>query len=275
MSWNPEDYGIPRGQVDELWFETADGAMLYGWYCRSPRPVASALYCHGNTGNLTNAAHVMPHLLASGINVLLFDYRGYGKSSGFASLGGVVADALAAARFHDQIRPKYLPSILFGYSLGGAVAVKAIRRHSFDGLILQSTFTSLPDIARVAFPRVPVHWISGRVYDSRADIRDLDVPLLIIHGENDETCPRWMGEALYEACGQSRKQIHVVKSGLHKDLWEREGDALVWEINRFAAGLTRRTRPVVQRESLVERIVDSTLRALRRHLRVVRSAPLH
>ena len=160
-SWNPADYGVSPEAIEEHWFETTDGELLYGWYCRSPRPVASAVFCHGNTGNLTTSADAIPHLLDAGINVLFFDYRGFGKSSGRPSINGIVADGVTAARFHDTIRPKSLPSILYGYSLGGAVAAQVIKRHSFDGLILQSTFTSLPKLARVLFPRFPMHLFTG------------------------------------------------------------------------------------------------------------------
>ena len=81
-SWNPADYGVPPDRVEEQWFETPDGEMLYGWYCRAEKAVASVVYCHGNTGNLTNTAFVIPHLLDSGMNVLFFDYRGFGGSEG-------------------------------------------------------------------------------------------------------------------------------------------------------------------------------------------------
>ena len=267
ISWDPQDYGIPPSQVDELWFETDDGEMLYGWYLRAKKPVASALYCHGNTGNLSNPAHVMPHLLDSGINILLFDYRGFGRSEGRPSLNGVVGDTLAAARFHDSLRPKHLPSLLYGYSIGGAIAAKAARRHAFDGLILQSTFSSLPDITRFSFPHVPLHWISGRHFDTVADVKNLDIPLLVIHGTADETCPSWMAHAIYDACGNAMREIHMVEGGLHKDLWMRDPDDLVWVINRFAAGLPRLARMVHDRVPLYERWIDSTLRTMRRHLR--------
>src|SRR6185436_10712826 len=149
ISWDPTDYGIRPGAVEERWFESPDGETLHGWYCRAEHPKASAVFCHGNTGNLTTSADVIPHLLNAGFNVLFFDYRGFGKSSGRASFGGVVSDGITASRFHEEIRPKDLPSILYGYSLGGAVAAQVIRRHPFDALILQSTFTNLRDLARV------------------------------------------------------------------------------------------------------------------------------
>ena len=143
-SWDPADYGIPASAVEEHWIDTPDGEVLHAWYCRADHPRASGVYCHGNTGNLTWSAHVIPHLLAAGFNVLFFDYRGFGKSTGIPTYRGVIADGVTASRFHDRIRPKHLPSVLYGFSLGGGIAAQVIRRHPFDGLILQSTFTSLP-----------------------------------------------------------------------------------------------------------------------------------
>ncbi|MDQ6801002.1 MAG: lysophospholipase [Acidobacteriota bacterium] len=242
-TWNPEDYGIPHQQCEEVWMETGDGELLYGWYLRAKKPVASALYCHGNTGNLTNPAHLMPHLLDSGINILLFDYRGYGRSTGTATMSGVVADTLAAARYHETIRPKNLPTILYGFSLGGAIAAQVIRRHPFDGLILQSTFTTLSDVAKIAFPRLPVHLMSGTGFDTLRAIRDLDVPLLILHGTEDPACPCWMADALYEACAASKKILRV-NGGLHKDLWQRDTRGMLDAVRTFAQELPRTAQPI-------------------------------
>lgn len=267
ISWDPEAYGIPRQQAETVWFETDDGEMIYGWYLHAKHPIASAVYCHGNTGNLTYFAESMTRLLEGGISVLLFDYRGYGLSDGRPTLSGVIADTLASARFHDELRPGDLPSILYGYSIGGAIAAQALSRHPFDGLILQSTFSTLPDITRFAFPHVPLHWISGRELDTIAAVRKLETPLLIIHGTADETCPAWMAQALYDACPHSSRQIHMVEGGLHKDLWLRSPDELVWILNRFAAELPRLPRVVHDRVPMHERAVDLALRFMRRHLR--------
>ncbi|MCU1231157.1 MAG: alpha/beta hydrolase [Acidobacteria bacterium] len=267
VSWNPADYGIPPDRVDEHWFESEDGSLLHAWYCRAPKPVASALYCHGNTGNLTNTAHVMPHLMDAGINVLLFDYRGFGKSSGHPSLHGVISDGIAAARFHETIRPAGAPSILYGFSLGGAIAAQVIRHHPFDGLILQSTFTNLPEMARAAFPHLPLHLFSGALFDTLAVIRGLDVPLLIIHGSDDEVCPKSMAQKLYEVCGVTKKMLFLVEGGLHKDLYVRDADTLVWAVNRFAAELPRGRRHVVEPVPFLDHLIDSAFRYVRHHFR--------
>ena len=156
-SWDPADYGFTRDRAEVHTITTPDGEHLLAWYLRAQQPIASAVFCHGNTGNVTNFVEMMPALLAAGINILLFDYRGFGKSSGRPSLHGVVSDGISAARLHDTIRPPNLPTILYGYSLGGAIAAQVLRSHPFDGLILQSTFTTLPELTRVLYPRIPLH----------------------------------------------------------------------------------------------------------------------
>lgn len=265
-SWNPTDYGIPREAVEELWIETPDGEQLYAWYCRAKHPKASALWCHGNTGNLTVSAEVIPHLLDAGINLLFFDYRGFGRSSGIASYNGVIADGVTAARFHDTIRPPQLPSIAYGFSLGGAIAAQVIRRHPFDGLILQSTFTSLPKLARVLWPRFPMHLFTGALFDTLDVVKHLNVPLLVIHGSTDEVVPCAMAHELYEAC-PTPKAIHIVEHGLHKDLFVRDADGLVWATSQFIAGLQASPRVAVREEP--PHWLDLTLRALRRAIRKV------
>lgn len=267
-SWNPADYGIPPGAVEEQWFETPDGEELYGWYCRSKKPIASALFCHGNTGNLTVSADIIPHLLDAGINVLFFDYRGFGKSTGTASINGVVSDGITAARFHHKIRPKNVPSILYGFSLGGAVAAQVIKRHPFDGLILQSTFTSLPDITRVLFPTIPLHLLAGNLFNTLSVVKRLTVPLLVIHGADDEVAPSWMAHELHHHCVAEKKAIHIVDAGMHKDLYIRDRDSLVWTINRFATGLPRNTREIpLEKAPRTEEWVDAALRFIRRSVR--------
>ncbi len=265
-TWDPADYGIPPGAVEEHRFETPDGELLYGWYCRSERPIASGIFCHGNTGNLTSTAEVIPHLLNAGFNVLFFDYRGFGRSTGMPSINGIVSDGVTAARFHEEIRPSSLPSILYGYSLGGGVAGQVIKRHPFDALILHSTFTSLPAITRAAFPRMPLHLFAGNVFDTLSVVRELTIPLLVIHGEHDEVIPCSMARELYEICSAA-KRLEIVKAGLHKDLFARAGERLIESINQFAAALPSGPRRIGIESPDDATVVDATLRTVRRLLR--------
>lgn len=273
-TWNPTDYGIPEGAVEEVFFETPDGEELHGWYCRAGKPVASGVFCHGNTQNLTLSADVIPHLLAAGFNVLFFDYRGFGKSTGVPTIPGVISDGITAARFHDRIRPKHLPSVLYGFSLGGAIAAQVIRRHPFDALILQSTFTSLPEIARVVYPRVPMHLFAGKEFNTIDIVKKLEVPLLVLHGTADEAIPCDMAQALFDACPNRLRRLHRVDGGLHKDLFLRDPDTLIWEISQFIASLPAPGRTYsVEQPSPVDEWTDVVLRAIRRVLR--RRTPQH
>jgi pimeloyl-ACP methyl ester carboxylesterase len=268
LTWSPEHYGIPQDRVEVLSFETSDGELLYGWYCRSGNPIASVLYCHGNTGNLSNTAHIIPHLLAAGVNVLTFDYRGFGQSTGSPSSSNIVDDAMTAARLHERIRPAGLPSILYGYSLGGAIASKIIERHPFDGLILQSTFTTLPDITRVTFPHLPLHRISGRFFNTLDVVRRLTIPVLTIHGRADEVCPAWMAESIHESCRSDAKRLVLVDGGLHKDLYTRpDVTVLEHEIHDFAGALRSGPHPERGKGSVVDAALDRGLRFFRRYRR--------
>jgi pimeloyl-ACP methyl ester carboxylesterase len=264
-SWNPADYGIPIERTTQYWIDTPDGAKLFAWYLRAEHPIASAVFCHGNTGNLTNVAHTMPHLLDAGYNVLLFDYRGFGRSTGRPSLHGVVQDGIIAARFHDAIRPQSLPSILYGYSLGGAIAAQMLRHHPFDALILQSTFTTLPELKRAVYPRIPLHLVAGDFFNTLRIVRKLAIPLLVMHGAADEVVPSSMAQALHDAC-PSPKQIHTVEGALHKDMFDRDADSLVWAMNQFVAQLTQRgAKPAVEDDAEPRRLAFGG---------VIRSAPV-
>ncbi|HUO83835.1 MAG TPA: alpha/beta fold hydrolase [Thermoanaerobaculia bacterium] len=236
ISWNPADYGLDPDRVDEVYLQTADGETLHGWYCRAEEPIASALYCHGNTGNLTFNAHCFPHLVRRGISVFTFDYRGYGRSSGRPSVRGVIRDAVTAARWHAEHRPEGTPALAYGFSLGGAIAAQLVRIHDFDAMILQSTFTSLPEIARAAFPRFPVHIISGNDFDTLGVVRELEIPLLVIHGASDEAIPCSMASTLYESCPVSRG-LEIVQGGAHKNLFEVAPDRIGDRIHTFVRQL--------------------------------------
>jgi len=236
VSWNPADYGLDPDRVDFIRFESLDKTSLHGWYCRAEEPIASAVYCHGNTGNLTYSAGVIPGLVKAGISIFLFDYRGYGRSEGTPSLRGLVKDARAAAKQHDLLRPPGIPSILYGFSLGGAMAVQALRTGRFDALVLQSTFTNLGDMARFKFGRIPVHLISGRELDTLTLLPQYDLPLLLLHGTDDDVVPSWMGERLFAAFPH-RKEMLMIQKGQHGDLYILAADRILDAIQRLSRGI--------------------------------------
>ncbi len=262
-SWDPADYGLDPSLVDDIAFESDDGTVLHAWYCRTTQPISSVLYCHGNSGNLTHSAASIPLLNRAGLNVFMFDYRGFGRSTGFATLAGVIQDAEAAAREHHALRPHNIPSILYGYSLGGAIAAQIASKVTFDGLVLQSTFTNLGDMARVLYPKLPMHLISGQDFNTIETVRALQIPLVIIHGTDDEVIPHWMGQRLFESC-ESARELHVVNGGYHNDLYDRDAKGIVDAIARFALSLrgARAQEPVDSVEPPTP--ADKVLAAIRR-----------
>jgi fermentation-respiration switch protein FrsA (DUF1100 family) len=239
ISWDPSDYGIPPEAVRQLELNRPGRKGLHGWYCTARNPVASVLFFHGNAGNLTNMAHMIAPLLDIGVNVLMFDYQGYGKSGGRPELRGVLEDGMAMARLHDQLRPYGVPSIAWGFSLGGAIASDVVTRIPFDGLILQSTFTSLRDMARLMFPGVAVHRLSGSVLDTMRALRQLDLPLLLLHGSADEVVPHAMSHQIFDAY-RGPKTLRILEGRLHKDLFQPAPAEAVENVRQFLLSLPSR-----------------------------------
>jgi fermentation-respiration switch protein FrsA (DUF1100 family) len=208
-NWKPKDL-----LFDDVRIATEDGLRLHGWYCegRSRRDVV--LYAHGNAGNVTDCYWKLRFLTEKlGVTVLCFDYRGFGKSEGTASEEGVLKDARAARRWlaiRAGIRESDI--VLLGTSLGGAVAVDLAARDGARGLILESTFTSIPDVADSKRPKLgsamSIH------LDSLAKIRDYHGPLLQAHGDADQVVPLALGEKLFRAANEP-KQFVRIKNGVH------------------------------------------------------------
>jgi uncharacterized protein len=208
----------PPGLVfEDAWFTADDGTRLHGWYIPHEHPRAFVLYCHGNAGNLTDWADVM-HILHDrlGAAVLIFDYRGYGRSEGKPSEAGVLADARAARAWlaarggiaEDQI-------VLMGRSLGGAVAVD-LAADGARGLVLESTFTSLPDVGKSAYPWLPLGSIARSQFNSLAKIPQYRGPLLQSHGTSDRLIPYAMGCQLFDAAGEPKRFVPI-PGGDHND----------------------------------------------------------
>lgn len=268
-SWDPTDYGIDPALVRQIEFESADGHILHGWYCLSTTPVASLLFCHGNKGNMTDSAPAIPALLAAGLNIFSFDYRGYGRSSGLPTVSGLIEDAIAAADEHEKLRPRDVPSILYGYSLGGAVALQLSRRWHFDGLVLQSTFTNLRDMARHRYPSMPIHHVAGGEFDNVDAVRRAALPTVVVHGTDDKTVPSWMGRALFEASAHGRELV-LIDGGAHTNLFALDAARVVDSIRRLALRIRGEADAVPATRALPPRISYPVRRGFRRLLRALR-----
>ncbi len=223
---------------EDLEIETEDGERLHGWWVpASAEPVhAHVLLCHGNAGNVGDRVLHAALLSAAGLDVLLFDYRGYGRSTGRPSEDGTHRDA-HAARAALLSRPDVDPArvVHLGESLGGAVALELALQHPPAGLVLMSTFTSVRDMARRHYPVVPPPLVPD-AYPSLRRVPRLRAPLLVLHGDRDEIVPLLHAEALFEAAPEP-KDLQVIEGVGHNDLVTRAGTAWAEAIRRFSAGI--------------------------------------
>ena len=219
----PEPY--PRGnwrpsnlEFEDARFQSADGTPLHGWFVRHERPRAVMLIASGNGGNVTLWADDLRRLLRElRVTALAFDYRGYGRSEGTPDEQGVLADARAArAWLAAKTGVQESEIVLLGRSLGGGVMVDLAAKDGARGLVLQSTFTSIPDVAARFYPWLPVRLFMSTRFDSLAKIGDYSGPLLQSHGDADEIIPYELGRKLHDAA-RGDKEFHAIAGGLHND----------------------------------------------------------
>jgi len=198
----PQNVGLAYEDVS---LETEDGARIHGWYVPREGARASVIFCHGNAGNIADRLGTIGLLHAAGLNVFVFDYRGYGRSTGSPSEAGTYADAEAAWRHvtgDRGIPPARV--VLFGRSLGGAVAIELATRHTPGALVVESTFTNLVDVGRLHYPLLPVKWLVTYRYDSIAKVGAITCPKLFVHGQTDTLIPLAIGRRLFDAAAQPK-----------------------------------------------------------------------
>jgi len=223
---------------DDLEFQTKDGERVHAWWvvARQRPSRGHVLFCHGNGGNIGDRVLDATLLAGAGFDVLLFDYRGYGRSTGRPDELGTYRDARAArAALRRQSGVDRDRVFYFGESLGGAVALALAVEHPPRGLILQSTFTSIRDVARARYPFIPEALIPD-AYPSLRRIGRLSAPLLVLHGDRDEIVPLDQGQALFEAASEP-KRIRVFSGLGHNDLIARAGREYAADIADWAASL--------------------------------------
>ena len=225
----------PQTTYEEVAVATEDGERLHAWWIpAAERPIGHVLFCHGNGGNISDRVLHAALLHRAGLDVLLFDYRGYGRSTGRASEEGTYRDARAARAALLGRREVDAGRVLYvGESLGGAVAIALAHEAPPAGVVLVSTFTSVRDMARRHYPFVPAAAVPD-AYPSLRLIRDLRAPLLVLHGDRDDLVPLMFGQELYDAAPEP-KRMHVLTGVGHNDLVVRAGNEWATAI----AGLAR------------------------------------
>ena len=209
----PADIGL---DFEPLTLVTRDDEELDAWFIPADHARGVLLFCHGNAGNISHRLESIRVFHELGLSVLIFDYRGYGQSSGKPTEKGSYRDADAAWRY--LVTQRGIPAehiILFGRSLGASVAADLATRQSAAGVILESAFTSVPDLAAKFYPWLPVRWLSRYQYDTRKKLADIHSPVLIVHSRDDEIISYSNGEQLFEAAREP-KQFLPLRGG-HND----------------------------------------------------------
>ncbi len=214
----------------DVFLDASDGTRVHGWFLPAPRrrsPSATVLVCHGNAGNISGRLDrsVLLHGRL-GVDVFLFDYRGFGRSEGRPTEEGTYLDAVAAHRYLVEergIAPERL--ILFGESLGAAVAIELSLRKDAVALVLEAPFTSIADMVRVAYPFLaPFNAFVRTRYDNLTKISRVALPLLIFHGRRDPTVPFEQGETLFHSAREPKTFVAVENAG-HADAFLVGGEA--------------------------------------------------
>ncbi len=199
----PEAIGLDYTAVN---IATGDGETLHGWWAPVADAKGTVLFFHGNAGNISHRINYLTMFKQLGYNTLLFDYRGYGQSSGTPSESGTYLDAQAAWRYLIEIQgigPERI--VLFGESLGGAVAAWLAAREKPGLLALVSTFTSAPDLAAEIYPFLPVRWISRFDYNTLEFLQSITCPVFIAHSPQDEIIPYRHGQRLFQAAPEPKQ----------------------------------------------------------------------
>jgi hypothetical protein len=227
----PADVGLVYENVS---LHTRDGVQLHAWFIPAERPRATVLFCHGNAGNISHRLDSIRLLHSLGLQVLIFDYRGYGQSEGRPSEKGSYRDVDAAWRYLLDVRG--LPEdgiILFGRSLGAAVAADLASRTRPAAVILESAFTSVPDMAAGIYPWLPVRLLSRYRYDNLGKIIQISAPLLLVHSRQDEIIPFSHGERLFKQAREPKQFLEI--NGGHNDAFLTSRKAYTQGLEAFLA----------------------------------------
>lgn len=225
----------PDGATD-VWLRTTDGVRLHGWFFQNNEqaPRASVIFFHGNGGNITNVGWVGERLATRDLDVLLLDYRGYGRSDGTAeSEQAIYRDADAAYDFllSRGVRPESI--VLYGQSLGSTAAVDVASRRRCGALIIESGLSSASAMASATLPWLPrqLHFLTRNRFESARKLKSVKCPVLITHGDPDDTIPTEQARALYAAANEPRRLI--IFAGAGHNVFGTEGEKYLKVLSEF------------------------------------------
>lgn len=226
----PRDLGVP---FEQCFIDVSETVRLSAWHLCPPKPVASVLYFHGNGGNLGILNEILAMLYRHDVQVFAIDYRGYGWSTGVPSEHGVYQDALAAIQyFNANFKRLQIPLIYWGRSLGAAVASFAAGKLPPSGLVLETAFPSKESLLE-HYPRLkPFKPFSKYEFDSAAHLRNHQFPVLLVHGDKDQTVPLKQGQLLFSQLTGPKDFFRIEGAG-HMDIHMKDSERYMQRVLKF------------------------------------------
>jgi len=225
----PRDVGL---EFEEVLLTADDGIRIHGWFIPAKSSRATLLFCHGNGGNISHRLESILQFHGLGLSVFIFDYHGYGQSDGAPGERQTYLDASAAWDYLIKTRGLSGDSIvIFGRSLGGAVAAWLAGQKRPKAVIIESSFTSIPDVAAGYYRLFPVRLLSRYIYNTKEYVAHISVPILVIHSLDDDLVPFDHGRKLYESANQPKQFLQI--NGGHNDGYLTTGDQYLQGLARF------------------------------------------
>ena len=230
LAATPSDAGMDYSDVN---LRTSDGVDLHGWFIRGSSSRV-LLFFHGNAGNISHRLDSIRQFHALGLSVFIIDYRGYGRSRGHPTEAGMNRDADAAWSYlTEELGVDPGDIVIFGRSLGGSIAARLASRQQPHALIVESAFTSVPDIASELYPWLPVRWLSRMRHATRDYVARADCPVLVIHSRDDEIIPYRHGQRIFDSAREPRALLTL--RGSHNDAWLRDEVNYIKGLRSFLA----------------------------------------
>jgi len=229
LAATPDDAGLV---YEEVTLTTSDNVKIHGWYVPHPEPRATLLFLHGNGGNISHRLEKLMRYHELGLAVFIIDYRGYGLSAGDITEQGTYLDAEAGWLYLNQ--DKKIPGetiIIYGESLGAAVATWLADRYPPGALVLESAFTSIADMGRHYYPYLPVKLLTRIHYPTLDRLKGIRCPVLVIHSPADEIVPYAQGLALYQAANDPKSFLEI--SGDHNGGFYISGNLYTDGLDQF------------------------------------------
>lgn len=237
LTASPADIGL---QYESITITTSDDIRLHGWFVPADKARGVMLFFHGNAGNISHRLELLAIFHDLGLSSLIIDYRGYGQSQGKVSEQGTYLDAEAAWQYltrERNIQPENI--VVYGMSLGGAIAADLAARQQPGGVIIGSSFTSIPDMGARLYPFLPVRLLSRFSYDTRESLKSVSCPVLVIHSREDEIIPYKNGTILFEAAKEPKSFLEI--HGSHNEGFLTSGRLYIDGLDNFISTFLKST----------------------------------